>query len=419
MGLWDWVTGRDVTPNATVSTPDSVGPQSNPGDPDGLVVEGEETFSGERAAIWPSPWDGWPAEWNVPNWDNGRLNGLVDAAYACVDLNASVLSAMPVYRLRGGEVIDPLSWMLNPDPAVYASWVEFAKELFWDYQMGEAFVLAGDRYANGFPSRFRVIPPWMVNAEVTGSGSRSYKIGVVDVTGDMLHIRNRSSTGDARGHGPLEVGQTRLVAAGLLSQYVTQLARGGGIPYYVIEVPHRLSPTDAQVMLDQWWESRSKRLGQPAILTNDAKARQVQMSPADIGLTDLAQFNESRIAVLLGVPPFLVGLPSGGDSMTYSNVSSLFDYHDRASLRPKATAVMSALSNWVLPRGQAVELNRDEYSRPAFNERAVAYEKLVAAGILSVEEVRAMERFRRATDLAGVVDEDPLVAAMQLTGDAT
>jgi HK97 family phage portal protein len=326
---------------------------------------------------------------------------------------------MPVYRLRGGEVVDPLSWMLNPDPAIYGSWVEFAHEAFWDYQMGEVFVLAGDRYANGFPSRFRVIPPWMVNAEIESNGSRSYRIGTVDVTGDMLHIRRKSSTGDARGHGPLEVGRTRMVAAALLSRYVTELARGGGIPYYVIETPKRLNQKDAQDLLDQWWESRTKRLGQPAIITGGATAKQVQMSPADIGLTDLAQFNESRIAVLLGVPPFLVGLPSGGDSMTYSNVSSLFDYHDRASLRPKATAVMSALSGWVLPRGQAVELNRDEYSRPAFNERAVAYEKLVAAGILSVEEVRAMERFRRATDLAGVVDEDPLVAAMQLTGDET
>ena len=53
-------------------------------------------------------------------------------------------------------------------------------------------------------------------------------------------------------------------------------------------------------------------------------------------MLELAQFTESRIAVLLGVPPFLVGLPSGGDSMTYSNVSSLFDFHDRSYLRTAA-----------------------------------------------------------------------------------
>ena len=40
------------------------------------------------------------------------------------------------------------------------------------------------------------------------------------------------------------------------------------------------------------------------------------------------------------------------------------------SLRPKAGHVMTALSGWALPRGQSVELNRDEYCRPALKERA-------------------------------------------------
>ena len=31
-------------------------------------------------------------------------------------------------------------------------------------------------------------------------------------------------------------------------------------------------------------------------------------------MLEIAQFTEARIAVLLGVPPFLVGLPSGGST---------------------------------------------------------------------------------------------------------
>ena len=93
------------------------------------------------------------------------------------------------------------------------------------------------------------------------------------------------------------------------------------------------------------------------------------------------------------MPPFLVGLPSGGDSMTYSNVSSLFDFHDRSSLHTKAAAVMSAFSNWALPRGQSAELNRDEYTRPGFLERAQAYAALAGIGAIDAEEIRAMERF--------------------------
>jgi hypothetical protein len=104
--------------------------------------------------------------------------------------------------------------------------------------------------------------------------------------------------------------------------------------------------------------------------------------------------------------------------MTYSNVSQVFDFHDRRYLKTAATRVMSALSGWALPRGQSVELNRDEYSRPPLNERADAYTKLVAVGALSSQEIRIMERLIDA-DLPGDTtnnDGEDLVAAEALTG---
>jgi hypothetical protein len=76
-----------------------------------------------------------------------------------------------------------------------------------------------------------------------------------------------------------------------------------------------------------------------------------------------------------------------------SNIESLFSYHDRSSLRPKANAVMSALGNWALPAGQSVELNRDDYTRPTLQERTQSYEKLITSGVLTPDEVRSMERF--------------------------
>lgn len=124
-------------------------------------------------------------------------------------------------------------------------------------------------------------------------------------------------------------------------------------------------------------------------------------------MLEILQFTESRIAVLLGVPPFLVGLPSGGDSLTYTNVSQIFDFHDRASLRPKAAAVMSALSSWSLPSSELAELNRDEYTRPSFEVRAPAWVQLVGAGIVTAEQVQAAER---------LLGDNPTVA---LTGGAT
>jgi phage portal protein BeeE len=275
---------------------------------------------------------------------------------------------------------------------VYTSWAEFAKQLFWDYQLGEAFVLPMARTADNLPYNFRVIPPWLVNVEM-GGGGRVYSIGQMDVTDEILHIRYKSSTDSARGIGPLDSGRYRLIAAGVLARYAAEVAQGGGIPYYWLESERRLDKATADDLQDQFWRSRTQAPARPPVLSGGVTAKRMQFTPEEIGLTDLAQFNESRIVTLLGVPPFLMGLPSGGDSLTYSNVTSLFDFHDRSSIGVKAVHVMSALSGWALPRGQSVELNRDAYSRPAFKERAESYKILKEIGVLGVEEIRTMERF--------------------------
>jgi HK97 family phage portal protein len=395
LGFWAWLVG-DVnhageTPNANPTT--SVGPAFNPGDPDGFEFDQTESFSRGLPSLLPSPWDGWPADWSVPNFGAGAGFGkLVDTAWNALDLNSSVIAAMPVYRTVNGRISSSPSWMTNPDPSIYTSWYEFAKQLFWDFMLGEAFVLPFERYSDGYPRTMRVIPAPFVKVEMR-DGYRSYTIGSRDVTDEILHIRYQSTTTAPHGVGPLEAAGARMVTAGVMSRHVDDVIGSGGVPRYVLEVDRTLTREQAEAMLGQWLASRAGTIGKPAVLSGGVKLASVQqMSPKDLALLELAQWNESRIAIALGVPPFLLGLPSGGDSMTYSNVSALFDFHDRASIRPKVTAVMSALSGWALPRGTAAELNRDEYTRPPLGERTAAYTALYGVGALSAEEIRAMER---------------------------
>jgi HK97 family phage portal protein len=229
-------------------------------------------------------------------------------------------------------------------------------------------------------------------------GYRYYTIGDENRTSDVLHIRYRSSTADAHGHGPLEAGAARLVAAQVLSRYATTLAAGGGIPSSILTHPEELTQEKAQELQAKWVQARMSTIGEPAVLSGGITWEATQINPKDMALLELSTFNESRIAVLLGVPPHLVGLPSGGDSMTYANVSAIFDYHWRAGLRPKAQAVMSALSGFLLPRGTRVELNRDEYVQPGPYERAQTAQILNSIvdprgnPALSVAEIREAER---------------------------
>lgn len=416
MGFWSNIFGGSGANHDGV-TPNAAGPLDyRPGDENHLEINIEPTES--RALGWsaPTPWSGWPEGWSTPDWNTQvGMNKLIDTAWSCLDLNASVLASMPVYRMQSGQIGTPLSWMSNPDPSIYTSWQEFAKQLFWDYQMGEAFVLPMTVGSDGYPSRFRVVPPWLVNVEMRG-GQRQYLLGSADVTEDILHIRYQSTTADAHGHGPLEAAGARMTAAGMLQRYANKIAETGGTPMYWMEIDRRLNQSEAEDLLNRWVESRTRRAGEPALVSGGAKLSQASsMSARDMTLLELAQFNESRIAVALGVPPFLAGLPSGGDSMTYANTSQLFDFHDRSSLRPKATAVMTALSGWCLPRGSAAELNRDEYTRPGIKERAESYQILIGAGVMTAEEARTMERLNGPAPATG----SPADAALSLTGGNT
>lgn len=398
----------EVVPNANVVgavPPGTVGADAyTPGDPNGLeIIDEGPGAPWPRSTIRASPWSGYPSTWDTPLWTGGsgssKFESLVDTAWMCLDLNASILSTMPPYVVKGDEVVDPPLWMENPDPDLYTSWEEFAKQLFWDYQTGEAFVLATAWYADGYPARFHVVPGWLVNVEMD-AGARRYHIGTLDVTDEILPIRYKSTTDDAHGHGPLEVGRTRMIAAAVLARYAQTVAEGGGVPYYALTSEDDLTEKQTNDLLDQWWLSRTQRLGMPAVFSGGVKVETLQFSPKDQALVELAQFNESRLAQLLGVPPFIVGLPSGGDSMTYQNASNVFDFHWRAHLRTKAQPVMAALSQWALVRGTNAELDRDEYVRPGLTDRATAYATLHGIRddtglVLSAEEIRRRERFNR------------------------
>jgi len=402
MSFLTWLLG--TTPNTAgvvanandpAPPPGTVGPPDiNFGDPDMVDVSALTNLETRQLPwIQPSAWSGYPESWSTPNWgQQAGINKLIDVAWACIDLNSSVLSSMPIYRMKNGRIIEPTSWMKNPDPDIYTCWQEFAKQLFWDYMLGEAFILPMATNSDGYPIRFRVVPPWLISVEMRG-GTREYKLGSTDVTGEILHIRYSSTTTDARGHGPLEQAGARQVTVGLLQRYTQNLAETGGIPLYWMGLDRKITQSEGVDLLDRWIESRTKYAGHPALVAGGATLNQAKsMSAQDLTLMELTQFNEARIAILCGVPPFLVGLPGATGSLTYSNIEQLFGFHDRSSLRPKANAVMSSLDGWSLPSTQTLELNRDDYTRPGLKDRAQAFKVLIEAGILTVDEARAMER---------------------------
>ena len=105
----------------------------------------ETTQSATVTPFGPQRWAGWPTDWGPPMWSSGggwwgRVEQLTDTAWMCMDRNASVIATMPPYLVGAAKSLNA-DWLNNPDPSVYRSWLQFAHQLFWDFQLGEAFVM--------------------------------------------------------------------------------------------------------------------------------------------------------------------------------------------------------------------------------------------------------------------------------------
>jgi HK97 family phage portal protein len=358
---------------------------------------------------WPQvqAWSGWPTEWNTPNW--GGSLGLpevmrrVSTVFGCIDMNSSILSTMPPYRMAGRQLIDPLPWMSNPQPEVYTGWTEAFKQVVIAYYSGEAFLWATNRYADGTVRNWVMLNPEWVDVQMLGQ-TRVYYFGQrdqggVDISEDVLHLRYMSWPGYPRGMGPLSALANNLFGVEAMERYQSNLATRGGIPWGVITAPGNLGKTQATTLRQNFVEARMSAMGAPAVLSGGVTLTPFNITPRDMALLELRQFDEARISVLLGVPPLLMGLPSGDTSMTYKNAEGIYDFHWRAHLKPKAATIMEAISNWTLPSTQSVELNRDEYVKPTATERATVYTALwnifdPATGqrAITIDEIREAER---------------------------
>lgn len=398
----------DVVPNDNPAV-GSVGPNvPQSGDPS--AQEGASGGYGAQQVMYladspplaASAWAGWPSEWATPTtaslggWQAAGNGADLDVVWMCVDYNAKTSGDMPIYATRGADLVAAPTWVQDgPQPEIYNSWTEFWKQVWWSRQvLGEAFVVCTSRYADtDRPRTFMMVAPWMVNVELV-DGVRRYAVGGTELADqrDMLHLRYMSWPGDAHGHGPLEVAGQRILAARALMRYGADLAQNGGIPWAVLTHKYRLTQTQADNLKRQWIEAARSRSGAPAIIDNDMTLQALNVTPRDMALSDQQRFTESRLAVLLGVPPELVSLSSDTGSLTYQNVSMIHDRHWRTGLKPGGREILGDLSNWALPRGTQLNLNAEAYVSPGPAERANYWQTMVTLGVYTAAEVRAIER---------------------------
>jgi HK97 family phage portal protein len=345
-------------------------------------------------------WAGWPSEWAVPDWLSplGSTASLLDVVFAAIDRNASAFASMPPSAVKDGfRLAEQPGWTRNPQPETYTSWHEYAQQTWWAFQLaGEAFTVVTSRFVDNYPRTFMSVPPWLVTVDLR-DGQRSYAINGVDVTDDMLHIRYVSTTDNPRGISPLESAVGKIAAVRALQRYATDLAGSGGVPWGVLKTKYRLTKEQAGQLKAQWLEAARARGGAPAVLDNETDLQITQVNPKDMQLVELMQAAEARLSVLLLIPPHMLALPTNAGSMTYANISMIYDEHYRL-LRTKIVQLGGAIGYRFLPTGTDLEFDAERYIQPPATDRASYYSTMFGivdesgARAMTVEEIRRAER---------------------------
>jgi HK97 family phage portal protein len=163
-----------------------------------------------------------------------------------------------------------------------------------------------------------------------------------------------------------------------------------GIPsgFLKVQTPN-LTKAQADALKQTWMDAHGGDQRSIAVLNATTEFQALSLSPVDSALAEVKRLNIADVAFAFGMAPETLGVTMG-NSATYSNVEQWFEAHRDFALSPWIAAFEGCLSQ-LTPANTEVEVNLDSYTQPKMDERFAAYSVGIAAGVLTVDEARAME----------------------------
>ncbi|MGD9783888.1 MAG: phage portal protein [Hyphomicrobiaceae bacterium] len=261
------------------------------------------------------------------------------------------------------------------------------------------------------PDRMKVIPGadgWPEGYEYAVAG-RSVRLGgdVVEGVRNVLHVRLFHPANDHYGMSPIEAAASAIdihnQAAKWNKALLDNSARPSGALVYAAREGH-LTEEQFQRLKDELEAGfqGARQAGRPMLLEGGLDWKQWSLSPKDMDFVEAKNGAAREIALALGVPPMLLGIP--GDN-TYSNYQEASRSFWRQTVLPLVNRTAKAMSMWLAPAwGGGLELRPDLDAIEALSsERDQLWTRLERAGFLSIDEKRAAagygpQRVRRSID---------------------
>ncbi|MBM7770633.1 HK97 family phage portal protein [Actinokineospora baliensis] len=360
----------------------------------------------------------------------------VSAVYACVRLLSDTIATLPLDAfLRVGtrrrEIAAPPAWVRKPNPDMGR--IAFLGMVMTSLLLtGNAYILVS-RDRAGRVVALDVIPTHLVHpryARVAGRRVIVYELSTTDEDGipqvlgvlgsrDVLHLRGLPLAGSLTGVSPIRAAAVTVGLALNAQDYGYEFFGGGALPGAVVSVPGTMTAAGLKAARATWRTihgGRGNRHGL-AVLTEGATFNKISISPDEAQFLETRAFQVPEIARLFGVPPHLIADASGSTSWG-SGLAEQDLAFAKHSVRPWVERIEEALSELLAADlGQPnafVKFGLDAMARASVKDRYEAYRVALNNGMLTRNEVRALEDL--SPDTTGYGDHFLLPSSLALVG---
>ena len=364
----------------------------------------------ERSASFQSVW-GTGGEWSPTShrYDPMAALGLWSVV-ACVRHRANLIGQLPMVAYR--EDVDGFAVRAPLQPDLLVSPSGTVTRASWMFQMsisrdvfGNAFGAVIARDGAGHPKQVEWLNPTQVHCvqQSPGAAPQFFVNGRAFPTYDMLVVPSTFILGGS----PL--GVAPLFYAGLVDlgrraqEFGADWFRNGAVPSSIIYADAELTNEQANNIRDRVTKSWQRR--QPGVLGAGLKLEHVKVAANESQFTDTIAAPANAVAAVFNVPGEEVGVSVGGSALTYANRTEAKQAAldrmngDLVAIQEQFAAVTGAPS---------VKFTTGAYLRSDTKSRYEAHAMALAAGFLTVDEVRDLEERRP-------IVEEPVVVQSELS----
>ena len=359
----------------------------------------------EGRASFDQTWGTWPGD-GGGTWAGTRVSAESSlqllAVYGSVRLISDQISTLPVdcfQSLSDGTKVEfpKPAWLA--EPTVDLTFAE------WCSQVLSSLLLHGNAYVvvlrGGRGGVVELIPldPSVVQVRRVG-GRKVYVVNGVDYPGELVHIKGLMMPGSDVGVSPVEAARQSIGLGLSATQYGAQFFDGEGNMPGVIEIPKPTQPGVMKEMAELWRKKRNKaNRGLPGVLSDGAQWKPTGVTNEQAQFLATRKFTAAEIAgQMFLLDPSDLGIPVEGTSLTYANLEQRNARRVQVTLLPWIIRIEKALSALLMVAD--VKFNVEGLLRGDTLNRFQAYEIGASIGVLTVDEMRALE------NLAPLSDED-------------